>query len=987
VDEQPSNETGDRLIKRCLALSKWLCVCGATFAVLAAAGWIFDIELLRKVYPAFPAMRPNTAFGLILSAVAILLTGSNPWSRKRSLVASALAAIVSLLGLITLGAYCFGSDLRIRQIMIRGPLRPAPHYFGRPSPHTSANLAVLGASVLVYNLRRFPIRVGQLGALGVGANALVAMTGYIFSTGQFYGFPSWGSDIGMAVQSAASFILMAMALLCRRPSEGMMSLVVSDTRSGDMARKILLAGGLVPPLVGVLTRIGVFAKWYDVSAQVSLFVVVIVGLVLRTTWQAARQSEENELRTRAALAQVTRDISDIRRAQDQVRQSQERFELALRGADLAAWDWNITTGEVIFSERWAEMRGFRPKEIKPHVSSRHSGVHPDDWPRVQEALTDHLQGLVTEYDIEYRALTRSGKWMWILDRGKVFTRDEKGQPQRMVGTELDITERKHLEEQLRFSEARSSGIVSVSADAIISIDDHQRITLFNEGAEKIFGYSKAEVLGTSLDFLIPERFRAAHHGHVEKFTAAPESARRMGERGAAIFGRRKNGEEFPADVAISKIEVGGKRIMTVALRDITEQKRIESEQRFLAEVGAVLASTLDYEDTLTNVVRLTVRDLADFCRVDVIGQDGSIRPLKVMSRDASKAWVCDLFMQVPLDRICPNFRSVIESKRPVLMEFVSAERITSFSATEQDLRALRAADFKSLIAVPLLARGKLVGMITLLSSSGSRLYRPTDVRLAEELARRAAFSIENARLFGDAQRAVKSREEMLAIVSHDLKNPVATIRLVAHLLRQFGGIDTAQVGKLTDTIQRSVDKMQRLIADLLDFDKIQSGTFSVETSAASVSRLATPVIEGFRLLAEEKQQKLETDLPAALPEVAVDGHRIGQVISNLLGNAIKFTPEGGTIRVSAHRRGNEVIVSVSDTGPGIPVEHLPKLFDWFWQAQGTKKMGSGLGLSIAKGIVDAHGGRIWAESQLGKGSSFSFTLPLADDVKRTRNAA
>jgi signal transduction histidine kinase len=124
------------------------------------------------------------------------------------------------------------------------------------------------------------------------------------------------------------------------------------------------------------------------------------------------------------------------------------------------------------------------------------------------------------------------------------------------------------------------------------------------------------------------------------------------------------------------------------------------------------------------------------------------------------------------------------------------------------------------------------------------------------------------------------------------------------------------------------------------------------------------------------------DLPADIPQVAVDAHRIGQVISNLVGNAIKFTPEGGTISVSARKEGDEVIVRVADTGPGISQEQLVRVFDWFWQAQRSKQLGSGLGLSIAKGVVEAHGGRIWAQSQLGRGSSFSFSLPLADQVQR-----
>jgi PAS domain S-box-containing protein len=533
------------------------------------------------------------------------------------------------------------------------------------------------------------------------------------------------------------------------------------------------------------------------------------------------------------------------------------------------------------------------------------------------------------------------------------------------------------QEQLRLSEAKSSGIVSISADAIISIDDQQRITLFNEGAEKIFGYSKTEVVGKPLDVLIPERFRTIHREHVHRFAEAPSASRRMGERGG-IAGLRKNGEEFPAEAAISKLEVSGELIMTVALRDITEQQRIEKEQRFLAEVGAVLASTLDYEDTLKNIAQLAVRDLADFCIVDVIGEDCRIRRLKVISRDLSKAWVCGLFAQVPFDRSYPYLvRSVVESQRPVLIDSITPDAIVSFSENAEDLRALRAADFQSVVAVPLLAHGKLVGVIALVSSSPSRRYGPADIRMAEELALRAALTIENARLFGEARRAVKTRENVLAIVSHDLKNPLSTINLVAHLLRQSQRIDAKTLREFVDKIQRSVDRMQVLIDDLLDFSRIQTGTFAVEARPGSLSQAAMPVIDDIRVQAEDKRQILEVDLSANLPEVVVDIHRIGQVMANLLGNAVKFTPQGGTIRVSARQQADVVVVSVSDTGPGIPLDDLSKVFDWFWQAHGTKHVGSGLGLSIAKGIVEAHGGTIWAESKFGQGSSFSFTLPLA----------
>jgi hypothetical protein len=267
-----------------------------------------------------------------------------------------------------------------------------------------------------------------------------------------------------------------------------------------------------------------------------------------------------------------------------------------------------------------------------------------------------------------------------------------------------------------------------------------------------------------------------------------------------------------------------------------ELKRVESEQRFLADVGVVLTSTLDYEDTLRNIAQLAVRDLSDFCVVDVVENAGGTRRLKVQSRDPSKAWICDLFMQVQLGAgHTPLVESVLENRQTALYQPFSSESFLSGRYSEETLRAIRTADPNSIIVAPLLAREKLVGVIALISSSQSRLYGPPDVRLAEELARRAALSIENARLFSEAQRAVKTREDVLAIVSHDLKNPLANIELAVNLLRGFKRIDANQVKEFVNKIQRSADQMEILIADLLDFARIQSGTFSVVASADRLS--------------------------------------------------------------------------------------------------------------------------------------------------------
>jgi PAS domain S-box-containing protein len=227
----------------------------------------------------------------------------------------------------------------------------------------------------------------------------------------------------------------------------------------------------------------------------------------------------------------------------------------------------------------------------------------------------------------------------------------------------DISERKRLEGELRLSEAKSTGILSIAADAIISIDGDQRITRFNEGAEKIYGYSRAEAIGAPLDMLIPARFRTAHRQHIDRFATTPGTAKKMGVRDGVV-GLRKNGEEFPADAAISNLAVEGTRVLTAVVRDVTEQRRTENEQRFLAEVGPVLATTLDYEETISRIAEMATRALADFCIIDLVDEKDEIRRVKVVSRDPGRpgyAKPCNDFRSVrggrPSSGPCSNPRS------------------------------------------------------------------------------------------------------------------------------------------------------------------------------------------------------------------------------------------------------------------------------------------------------------------------------------------
>jgi len=530
----------------------------------------------------------------------------------------------------------------------------------------------------------------------------------------------------------------------------------------------------------------------------------------------------------------------------------------------------------------------------------------------------------------------------------------------------------------RLSAAKFSGIISTSADAIVLTDESQRITLFNDGAEKIFGYSKAEAVGAPLDTLIPERFRATHREHVERFAAGNEAARRMGNRGTAIFGLRKNGEEFPADAAISKIGVDGTKTLTVALRDVTEQRRIESDQRLLAEMGAALATTLDFEETLTTIAQQAVRTLADFCIVDVLEEDGEIRRIRVVGRDPSKGWLCDSIRQFRIDSSRPSLcGSALRTKEPVLIEEVTSEVLASWAQSDEQLRVLQRLEARSLMVVPLLARGKVLAVLEFVSSTNPRAYGQPDLRLAEDIAYRATLAIENARLYRAAERATQARDEVLGVVAHDLRNPLGAILMQAALLRPRGAEPERRSRKPAEVIERAANRMDRLVNDLLDITRMDAGRLSIEQARVGAAALVTALVAAQEPLASSLALELRLDLAPDLGEIFADPDRLAQAVENLFANAVKFTRPGGRITVGAAPRDGEVLFWVADTGAGIEAGDVPHLFDRFWQAKKVGRQGAGLGLPIVKGIVEAHGGRIWVETQVGVGSTFFFTMPLA----------
>jgi PAS domain S-box-containing protein len=511
--------------------------------------------------------------------------------------------------------------------------------------------------------------------------------------------------------------------------------------------------------------------------------------------------------------------------------------------------------------------------------------------------------------------------------------------------------------------------IDLAPDAFFLADLDGRFTEVNQAACRMLGYRREELIGMTIaDVLPPDELPRL--AAVRAALLVPGQARTSEWRHV-----RKGGAVIPVEVS-TNILPGGR--WQAYVRDISDRKRIEEEQRLLAEAGSLLASSLDYEQTLANLGQLMVRRLADWCIIDVIEDDSRPRRLKVVASHAEREALSVRLEQLRIDRRLPHLaKSVIDTGEPFLIGTVTPERLESFAQSEEHLRILRGIDPRSIMGVPLRTRGQLTGVLILMSADPARAYGAADLRAAEALAERASLAIENGRLYQTALRATQFRDEVLGVVAHDLRNPVAAIMMQAALLKRRAPAPDRRDPKPLESILRASRRMNRLIGDLLDVTLIEAGRLSVERARVSTRPMVLDSIETQRPMASAASLDVRVEIGDALPDVWGDQHRLVQVLENLLGNAVKFTPPHGRVTIGAAPSDGEVLFWVADTGCGIPPEGLPHVFDRFWQAKKGARHGAGLGLPITRGIIDAHGGRIWIESTLGRGTIVFFTVPEA----------
>ncbi len=402
----------------------------------------------------------------------------------------------------------------------------------------------------------------------------------------------------------------------------------------------------------------------------------------------------------------------------------------------------------------------------------------------------------------------------------------------------------------------------------------------------------------------------------------------------------------------------------------------ERRARFLSEAMELLSSSLDVQQVLRDLARLVVPRIADLCAVDLIGADGQPQRVEIVHEFTSLAPSGVSCAPVADRAISAIAQRAIAEGTLQLAPVADDDALCVVAQDEVLLEELRRTGPYALLVVPLVARQRVLGFLQFLSADASRAAAPESLQLAGDLARRASVAVDNALLYGEAQRATRARDDVLAIVSHDLRNPLNTIQMsAAFLVDVLADPDAvAPVIPQLRLILRATARGNALIQDLMDVSRIESGTLAVDASLTSAETLLAESVAELAPLVAAKGLTFEHEWIGPGAEVPADRGRVAQVFSNLVGNAIKFTPRGGTVRVSGRRIDAMVEFTVSDTGAGIDPEHVPHLFDRFWKATKASRSGAGLGLFIVKGIVEGHGGSVSVESVAAEGTRFRFTL-------------
>jgi len=713
---------------------------------------------------------------------------------------------------------------------------------------------------------------------------------------------------------------------------------------------------------------------------------------------------------------------------------------------MAAWEYRVPEGRVLWSETLERIHGLEPGTFGGTFADYERDIHPDDRSHVFETLQRTLSG--EPHRLRYRIVRPDGAVRWVEARGTLLN-DQNGAPHRIVGICMDVTERVQSEaamnahraeleaqaeslrklnerlqqanEELHLARERAEaaeryvlGVLSAITDPFVVHDREWRFRYVNEAAARILAESRgtdaSDVIGRSLWEMYPDivgtRFekemRRAQEEHVS-VTFEEYYARR---------GAWNEQRCYP-------LPDGG---VATIWKNVTEEKRAKERLHYLSQASDSLTSSLDYKTTVAQLARLLVPHLADWCGVQLLDEQGVLQQLAVAHVDQAKVqWAWKINKRYPVDmEATTGVPQVLRTGNSEMYVDITDEMLQGAAVDADHLAMLRELGMTSVLIVPLKARDRVIGVMSLIAAESGRVYTEAEKSLAEQLAERAAIAIDNARLYteteaarraleesrqkltisneelshineelanktrlaelsrAEAEAANRSKADFLAHMSHELRTPLNAIAGYSELMEMglHGPLTPEQTEDLK-RIKRSQRHLLSLINDVLNFAKLEAahvhfeiGPVRVRDAVLALETMIAPQVAAKQLHYTTKE--IDPSLYAS-----GDSEKVQQILLNLLSNAVKFTEPGGSITVAAERIENVVCIQVTDTGCGIAADKQESVFEPFVQLERTLSsphQGTGLGLAISRDLARGMGGELTVESTVGVGSSFQLRL-------------
>jgi protein-histidine pros-kinase len=901
--------------------------------IVLVGGWALHFTRLKSLIPNAPTMKPNTALGLICAAASLLPGSVQRKARLRGLTVFSNALVV-VIGALTLGEYITGRSFGIDELLFRDPASVGIAAPGRPSEVTATCFVLLGTALFLRG-RPATLLLSQCLTIATAVLSLASLIGYMYGVRKFVGNPFYP---GIAVHTSLAFVLLSVSSMFSTAGQGLMRSLRGEAMGSRMARTLLPLAIAVPLVLGWLRWEGQLAGYYDTGFGVALYTTANIVCFTALIWISSGQLN----RLDAARARVLRDLHESEKRAVAAR-AEERFRLSFEQAPVGMALIDTDGTWVRANRSLCELTGYAEREL---LALNYRITHPGDIEETNRLVKGLLSRQFNSCLQRKRYIRKDGQIVYALVTVSAIGGEETGEKSGFVAHMVDMTAREKAEQALRESEMRFRDLLESAPDAAVIVDQRGRIVLVNSQTEKVFGYPRADLLGQQFEMLLPEPFRELHVRHRGVYCAAPKTCPMGASR--ELFGLRKDGSGFPVEIALSPLYVNGELWVRSSIRDITERRKMEAEyresqERFLAAFDQTFQFIgLMKTDGILVRANRTALEFAGIRPEDVVGM-----PLWETPWFSHSAELVSLIQQAT--------RSAAAGET-VRFEVTHYDAAGVLHDVDFSLKPLRDED----------------GHITMLIPEGRDVTERK--RMEQELKTSRALAVETARLSALGQ--------LSAGIAHEVNNPLAIISGMARTLLRMadrGTLREADVRRNAARITETAERIAKIVKSLRHIARDDSREDFRNVSVREV------VEECLELCREQfRVHSIDLICPEIDPALTIRSReaQIAQILLNLLQNAYDAAVESAGqkwVRLDVTIRDSFLLLSVTDSGTGIPAEVRPRIMEPFFTTKPVGK-GTGLGLSISRSIAEAHSGSL--ELCAGDGhTKFVLTLPLAGVVE------